>query len=226
MKKFLAILFIGCAVVAGVGAQDDVPASIEVIGGDEEALREFIGRFLRPIYGQPNEGVNHAILIGELPEELPVDVPLIEDAQVIGSMVQEEPFDAQIILETSQSLDEVFDFYDSSLTEAGWHEINQTYQSSGFVPPSPERTQLNFCDDANNYVSVIAIPLTEDSLDVRLQVQTPMRYNQCSAIVGGGMQTSGVIPAPNRQQASPFKAAALAAAAMGSKVFRLHFLLI
>jgi hypothetical protein len=61
------------------------------VGGDEQALREFIQQYLSPVY--PGAGNNKMkILIGGLPDGLPVELPMPEGARVIASVQEPSAF--------------------------------------------------------------------------------------------------------------------------------------
>jgi len=93
---------------------------IEVTGGDEEALRKFISLWFEPVYPTGSTQMP-AVFIGNLPQDIPLEIPLPNDASIIGS-VTGYPIEYSIILSTSQSPETVQEFCEGSLTEKGWHD--------------------------------------------------------------------------------------------------------
>lgn len=93
---------------------------IEVTGGDEEALRKFISLWFEPVY-PTGSTQKPAVFIGNLPQDIPLEIPLPNDASIIGS-VTGYPIEYSIILSTSQSPETIQEFYEDSLIEKGWHD--------------------------------------------------------------------------------------------------------
>jgi hypothetical protein len=180
MKKIIVIVLALCAAAIPLTAQDDIPAPINVIGGDEEALREFISLILRPIYAPAPAGIENTVLIGEMPDNMPIDLPVLEDARVVGSLFQNEPLSFQAILQTEQPAEAVLEFYSSALAETGWSESGRPYQGAGFIPAQPDQRQVTLCDSENNTLTIIALPLDDNTTDVRVNIQSALNYNPCA----------------------------------------------
>jgi len=219
MKQLFLILvclaLVGCVPVeaAGTDTGADLPAApqvevqtvvdeisvdplaggeVEIIGGDEESLREFIQRYFSPIYPGAAEG-ERKILIGSLPDDLPIDLPLPEGAQVIAS-VQEPSAFTQVILDTSQTPEEVEAFYTQSLIDLGWQTAPQGDLGSGFVSRGGMGAQ--FCLNENDaYLEVISVEMPDKPTDVRLNLQAPVEYYPCQEYDPGYMDPgSRLIP--------------------------------
>jgi hypothetical protein len=118
-----------------------------------------------------------SLLVGELPEQLPADLPLPEGAQVLGSTVSENGKNYDIFVNAKQSLEEVQAFYAERLTGAGWQERQDlAYLGGGFVPSEIERVDgLAFCKpDRELYLKGIVFDKAEPNAptDVRLSLVT------------------------------------------------------
>ncbi len=93
---------------------------IEVNGGDEEALRDFVSVWFEPVY--PTDSTQKpAVFIGGLPQGIPLELPLPNNANIIGS-VTGYPIEYSIILRADQSSKAIQEFYEGSLLEKGWHK--------------------------------------------------------------------------------------------------------
>lgn len=70
------------------------------------------------------------LIVGKLPDELPVEVPILENSQIIGSMVN---FDKSVtvIFDTEQQEEQVIDFYRQYLLSEGWQE-DDNFDRGGF----------------------------------------------------------------------------------------------
>ena len=167
-------------VVSGVGAGSG-PA--QVIGGDEAALREFIGRTLS--YPSPGQTEGITILIGTLSEDLPLELPIPEGSRVIGSTIRgSEMGGTEIILDVDMPPEGVLGFYQEELLRAGWEEAPQQPYGGGFV--SASWPTAIFClnqDEAQIYLSAFEIP--GKGTDVRLNIQSPVQYSACDPQVYG-----------------------------------------
>jgi hypothetical protein len=108
--------------------------TVEIIGGDEESLREFIQRWLTPVYPGAPEGETR-VWIGELPDDLPVEIPLPEGVRVVASVRDISPFQ-QIILDAPQTSEEISAFYAKALSEGGWQAAPQMASGGGFTGPA------------------------------------------------------------------------------------------
>lgn len=179
-------------VVEEINLDESVGGQVEIIGGDEESLREFIQRYFSPIY--PGSGEDERkILIGSLPDDLPIDLPLPEGAQVVAS-VQEPSAFTQVILDASQTPEEVEAFYTQSLSELGWQPAPEHQPGGGFV--SSGDLGGRFClGDGDAYLEVGSLEMPDGLTDVRLTLQAPVKYFPCQEQDAGYMDAgSRIIP--------------------------------
>lgn len=169
-----------------------VPGGAEVIGGDEASLREFVGRALH--YNIPGETQSTTVLIGALPEQLPVELPIPDGARVIGSTVRgPQAGGTEVILDVDMAPEAVLEFYQEQLGQAGWERAPE-FGGGGFV--SPSWPSASFC--LNQDEAVIYLTATEVAgapTDVRVSIQAPVEYSACDPQAYGPMdEASGMIP--------------------------------
>lgn len=158
------------------------PGRVEVIGGDEEALRDFIGRYINPGFpGAP--GGTTQVFIGTLPTDLSFDMPLPDNARVVASVVHPEPLEAtEILLDVDLPPDEVIALYDDELT--GWHTIEfpgprGAFVSQLFVSQPIERA--HFCQDEGDTTLILMAWESESGrTDVRLDIVPTDEYSFCA----------------------------------------------
>jgi len=170
----------------------------QVIGGDEAALREFVGRALH--YPSPEGAEGTTVLIGALPESLPLELPIPEGSRVIGSTIRDQQMGGtEVILDVDMAPDAVLTFYQEQLLQAGWENAPQQPYGGGFVSASwPTATFCLNQDEAQIYLSAFEIP--GKGTDVRLNIQSPVQYSACDPETYGPTDdASAMIP----QLASP-----------------------
>ncbi len=114
---------IGCNSTADSGSESsDCPESAELL--------DLIERFFT-FYGMAEEP---QVLVNEIPDNLPIDIPIPEKAEVIGSMAMNMtsgPQSIQIILDVPGEPEEVLEFYRDHL-DADWEEQSHS-REEGFV---------------------------------------------------------------------------------------------
>jgi len=177
-------------VVSGPSPGTGEPTTVEIVGGDEAALREFITRWMSaPYSGQ--QGDHITIYLGSLPPDLPYTLPIPERARLIAS-VQQTRFDfLQLILDVPLSLEEVVSFYEQSLLETGWQAATNIGQGGGFVSAE---MGLTYCLGEEKYLNLQAGPISESTTDVRMYVQGTEGYSPCRPASGYEDGISPLIP--------------------------------
>lgn len=177
MKPVARLLFACLLMLAVVPAFAQEGENVEIIGGDEESLRELLSRIVSPITGFDSGAAT--VVIGDLPEDFDLELPLPEAARIIGSVSHSvQQGSIQIFFSTSQSPEEVMEFYSSELTEPEWSEPEAMGQPSGFVGQRVEA--FTRCQGEDVYVSLYA-QSTGDATDVTLYVQESPQYSPCNA---------------------------------------------
>jgi hypothetical protein len=106
--------------------------------GGEDALRELAVRLLTfhhslLLAGQQLQ--EPQLLVGQLPPDMPVELPLPEGSRLLGSFAQENPI---IVIETKLADEDVVAFYRERLTTAGWTAQEEHFgpHQGGFIHSS------------------------------------------------------------------------------------------
>lgn len=149
--------------------------SIEVTGGDESALREFIHLWFAPVY--PTDSAQKPMVyIKSLPQGIPHNLPIPDGARIIGS-VTGYPVEYSIILSANQDSKAVQKFYERVLVEDGWRKAPAQggfgYEADLFS---------GYCYDDNSaflQVETPALSKTETMIRLSLDIQ-PEAY-QCDS---------------------------------------------
>lgn len=151
---------------------DQTPTQPEVTGSESELVR-FVQRLLDFRYpGGPEPG-GVQILAGQLPEDMPVELPMPRDAEVVGSVARGDQ-NVEIILDVPGEPQSVLDAYEEQLVAAGWREPELDGPSGGgFVPPDGAFASL-FCREGEEpYLTVSVFPLDDgDMSDVRVSLNS------------------------------------------------------
>ena len=154
--------------------------SIPTLESDEQVLHTLARRLLSAPYpGGSAEEVQ--ILVGELPADLPIEVPLPEGARTIGSLVRGDR-SVQTVLDVDQSADAVLAFYREQLETAGWYELDWPMQPGGFGFGAEVGT-ATFCHSRRGpSLMVTAFEAEAAPTDVRLNLQTDPRQSPCAML--------------------------------------------
>jgi hypothetical protein len=145
-------------------------------------LLRLVGRGFSPGESPPR------ILVGRLPEPLPVDLPLPNGARVVGSQLLGSV--ATMILDVDSPAQRVLDFYRDRLQAAGWTELEQHMGwHGGFTPSARFGPDLTFCHSSRGpSLSVHATDVEGAPADVRLNLNIDTRNSPCAAqLRHGGM---------------------------------------
>jgi len=84
-------------------------------------------------YPNDSRTQNAQLLPGQLPDQLPVEIPLPEVSRVLGSLIR-NPESINILLDTHLSPEQVLTFYRQRMQDAGW-QTTEIYRSNrgGFM---------------------------------------------------------------------------------------------
>lgn len=145
-------------------------------------------RFVERLLTHPGfpSGKPVAILPGELPSNLSVEVPIPNDTEVIGSLVRSDDTykQVEIILDVPMEPNEVIEFYRNRLEEAGWNETEgfSFSEGGGFVSTMPE--SAIFCryerEGPSLMITAYTLATKEGNVsDTRLHLDTDPRTSVC-----------------------------------------------
>jgi len=184
---------------AGTNTGEDVSTnSIEIVGGNEESLREFIKQWLVPVYPD-GSSQDMTVYIGSMPKDLPYDLPTPDDARMIGSITGSW-VDYMLIFDTNLPSKSIHEFYAKTLIEKGWNEAPTNQGQSGFVSQSD--LYSGYChEDDDVFLNVETPSISDGKTSIRLNLDiSPHPYNCDAAAVSSGYSYEKLIPqleAPN-----------------------------
>jgi len=194
LKKLGLTLLIAGLSVGAILAQDPtlVPTTVPapdastsqatVIGGDEDALRAFI---LRYIVGN-SQGQNVNVMVGELPTELPFTIETPPASTLYGTIARTNQSASyyDITLDVPDSPQAVIDFYKQSFAGSDWQITNESVpEASGFGGAS--NGYATFCYQQG--VATLNINAYNDGRgisNVNVNVQTPGDIYICTPSQG------------------------------------------
>lgn len=104
----------------------------------EAALRELAARLLAPPDSYDQATMPPRILVGRLPENLPVEIPVPDGLTVVGSIVRDMPRRngrmIDVVLDADVPAELFRETYRQLLLTSGWDEDQERPGRSGFVP--------------------------------------------------------------------------------------------
>lgn len=158
---------------------------------DEDALRQLVCRL-----------AGGEVFVGELPRSLPIDLPMPQGTQIVGSVagIPELPNYFRIFLTVPESQQQVESFYRQQLQAAGWKPSNlEMPQVGGFVTSSLTDVPTIYCQGTGGLtISLTTQQQVENQTAASLTVsgEDPSHYSAlCSDATGQLPQIE--IPLPN-----------------------------
>jgi hypothetical protein len=119
------------------------------------------------------------LLVGRLPDPLPVAIPIPEGARVLGSQLF-GPI-ATIVLDVDLPESEVLAFYRTRLEAAGWTMPEQPAMHGGGFSPAWPGPALTYCRSTRGpSLSVQATAIEGSPTDVRLNLNTDRHQSACA----------------------------------------------
>lgn len=117
------------------------------------------------------------LLIGRLPANLPVELPIPNNAKVLATLIRRATY-SEIVLDVPQSAAQIRAFYRDRLKTAGWKPVGITnFSQPGFLTSDQESgilaSNLSFCKGSAGPQISVAIDAEENApTDVRLYLDT------------------------------------------------------
>lgn len=128
----------------------------------------------------PGENTAHRVVVGKLPDVLPVAIPLPDGARVLGSLVHGNRY-ATVVLDADQTAEQVLEFYRQRLRAEGWTVAEQPGMHGGFAH-SMFQPPLTFCRGSHGpSLAVQATAIEGGPADVRLNLNNDPRSSPCGA---------------------------------------------
>jgi hypothetical protein len=143
----------------------------------EDTLRDLALRLLSQNYGLGHSSRATELIVGRLPDEMPADVPILEDSQVIGALVSEVMgYKGYIVILGSDfPPEQIYDLYDARLRAAGWDkpDWDSFLGRGGFTAGhSIHRMFAYYKGDEGPTLHVLAYDVADGSSEVRLNLNT------------------------------------------------------
>lgn len=151
-------------------------AQTPAASSENSSLREIVSRL---------SGGQAQILVGQLPQPLPIDLPIPEQAQILGSVVgtYDQPDSYQIFLTVPRSPQQVESYYRQQLQAAGWTVPDSgTGRTRGFVSPLSIPDPIVFCQEANRMMLTLVTQSKGENLTAANLNLTRQDYSLCVRI--------------------------------------------
>ncbi|OPX78550.1 MAG: Tetratricopeptide repeat protein [Methanosaeta sp. PtaB.Bin039] len=161
------------------GAESGLDESVQAKGSDSNrsSMEDLAVRLLQPTSYVSFELQETQLLVGRLPDRMPIDVPLPPGAHVVGSMTHGSRSVDVVLDVENMTPEDVLDFYRKSMAARNWKDIDISGTSRGF---SPNETKITLCQGRKDPALVVtAYPVVDGPTDVRLNIDTAPRYSPC-----------------------------------------------
>jgi hypothetical protein len=140
-------------------------------------------RLLGP-WGDPGR-MTTALHPGRLPQELPFELPLADEMEILGSLVRrgedEELLNVQVVLDAATTTEEAMAALQSRLQGAGWTGRREP-QPGGFVPVQPSLSGVFCAPEDAAFMYVNSFFVASGPTDVRLDINLEAGYTPCPGI--------------------------------------------
>ncbi len=204
MLRIMVIMVIVLGLFSAVSADDGV----QLIGGDENSLRELVSR----LAGQPvaevvggdeaslrtialalaggGPGWNNqpvTVYVAALAKDMPIDLPLPEKANLVGT-VDRGQFGITVMLNMALTPQDVIDFYSDSLNGDGWKKLEGVPGASGFVDQPVSSQTFCYTNAANvsTGVYINAQSTQDNTTGTDISIYSPAEPAMCAGISEAG----------------------------------------
>lgn len=166
--------------ITSSGSESDMSSpgiDVEVVGGDDASLREFIKQWLLPVYPDGSSDIM-TVYIASIPKDVPYDLPAPDDARTIGSITGGW-VDYLLMFDTGLDINAIHEFYAQALADKGWQEAPINQGGGGFVSQSNQ--YQGFCqEDGKAYLSIETPSISEAKTAIRLSLDTSPDSYMCN----------------------------------------------
>ena len=185
-KETIEIVATERAVEEEILSVESIEYGAEIIGGDEESLRKFLIYEVDGVYG--SSPWRTVVTINSLPNNLPVEIPVSDRIEVIGSIaratqnVVEKHNFYTIFLESDLSLNEAQELYAELLEHKDWMaKFMPDFEVHGFAPDQSNHKVSIYCSNENKAVlEVNMFEISENITSLRLDLNTEPEPGQCT----------------------------------------------
>lgn len=166
---------------------------IEIIGGDERSLREFLSSWFDLSYPKrrEDESLNKAVYVDSIPDDLPYGLPVPDDVNIIGSMTGVWA-EYVLVFKTELSEESVHEYYRKILLEQGWLDENMEMLLGGFVEGPSQYGMYCYGDEAALGINALRFPDGQTTVQLNLDIEP--EYNCNSVGNGYGFGFESLIP--------------------------------
>ena len=162
-------------------------------------------------------GVEKQLILGKLPDNLPLEIPQPANAQVVAT-IQRGKDNYQIELDVPQSAAQVESFYENQLKQKGWKQQKQASPQQAFATTANQSNKSSsYCESAKGPSINLSISQSEKtSTSVSIGLSTNKNNHFCRYLSGGSPfdivevpslkppENTKVIPNPMRTFSSEF----------------------
>ncbi|MEO1433658.1 MAG: hypothetical protein AAFV71_32280 [Cyanobacteria bacterium J06633_8] len=89
------------------------------------------------------------VIVGKLPEKILVKLPIPSQSQIVGSTTDNKG-SIRIVLDSSQSVEKITNFYTTQLKNSGWEQQANNSTGGGFVVAKLDSIYYEFCKKDSN----------------------------------------------------------------------------
>lgn len=176
LVALLALAGLTAVLQAGGGRGGAGLTTVEIKGGDADSIREFLLRTLRTT-GPAGDHVT--VYIGSLPDDLPFELPLPDDAQIIGSITHSAFGNTEVIFDTAAGPKDLVTFFTDALSGDAWQaNTNMPGMQGGFV--QQEISTISFCYNTSEaWVTVNSSAVDDGLTDAHIYIASPGDAYMC-----------------------------------------------
>lgn len=161
---------------------------VEIIGGDEDSIRKFLLHQINEMNGDAS--IKTVVNIGDLPEDLPVEVPLSDNVKFVGSIarasfgmrgITDKHNFYTIFLESDLPLNETQELYSQLLENEGWQAKSRSeFEAHGFDAGYNNNQFSSFCtEDDETFLELFTSKIDKNLTSLRLHVFTEPDFGMC-----------------------------------------------
>jgi hypothetical protein len=165
--------------------------SVQIIGGDEDSLRDFISRWFNPLYPGATTDTGTTIWIGKNPDDFPIPFPLPKDSLIIAS-VENPTMSLSVILDVPHPLNDTVSNYNQTLEAASWNLMPENSQQGGFT--ASYAPWFTYCKEQEEAaLSLQAFPREEEITEIRIDLYNDNFKYTCDPETANQMDPASVM---------------------------------
>lgn len=149
---------------------------------NEALLQALALRLLGKDFPDDSKPESVQIIVGRLPDQLPVEVPLPENSRILGSYVNLQWQTIYIEFDTDLPVNSIFDFYRERLLSSGWHSPETPMSLGGFYPNLSTNRAIFCRSHRGPSLSIYASTLPHQLTQVSLGINSDLNNRSCAKI--------------------------------------------